>query len=96
LDELPQVWNVLKGEMSWVGPRPILEAEVPMYGAYLPKLLSVNPGVTGLWQVSGRSDLSYNHRVKLNMQYIDQASPWLDLKLIVRTVFAVLTHRGAL
>src|SRR5919197_328350 len=92
LDELPQVWNVLKGEMSWVGPRPIVDAETHMYGPYLTILLSVNPGVTGLWQVSGRSDLSYNQRVKLDMQYIDRASLWLDLKLILRTIFAVITQ----
>ena len=96
LDELPQVWNVLKGEMSWVGPRPIVDEETSMYGPYLTMLLSVNPGVTGLWQVSGRSDLSYNQRVKLDMQYIDRASLWLDLKLILRTIFAVITQNGAL
>lgn len=96
LDELPQVWNVLKGDISWVGPRPITDAEVAKYGDYAPKRFSVKPGVTGLWQVSGRSDLSYRERVKLDMQYIDQASPWLDLKVILRTLVALVTRKGAL
>jgi exopolysaccharide production protein ExoY len=96
LDELPQVWNVLKGEMTWVGPRPIVEAELAKYESRAAKLLSVKPGVTGLWQVSGRSDLSYRERVKLDMQYIDGPSFWLDLKVILRTAVAVFTQRGAL
>jgi lipopolysaccharide/colanic/teichoic acid biosynthesis glycosyltransferase len=96
LDELPQILNVLRGEMSWVGPRDILDTELVMYGESGPKLLSVQPGITGLWQVSGRSRLSYEKRVLLDVFYIDNVSLHLDLKIILKTVPVVLFGDGAI
>jgi len=96
LDELPQLLNVLRGQMSLVGPRMITPQEAEMYGAMHLNLLTVKPGMTGLWQVSGRSDLSYNERVRLDIHYIRNYSIWLDLQiLIVQTLPAVLAKRGA-
>lgn len=95
LDELPQLINVLRGEMSLVGPRPVVVAELQRYGAraYFYKLTV--PGVTGLWQVSGRNDVSYEHRVQLDVAYCSEWSPWLDTKIFFRTVPAVLKGKGA-
>ena len=90
LDELPQLINVLRGEMSCVGPRPIIRAELDRYGDAAPLYLTVRPGMTGLWQVSGRSSLSYEDRVRLDQDYIRQRSLWLDLKIVLRTVPALL------
>ena len=95
LDELPQIINVLKGEMSWVGPRDILDTELAKYGEFAPKLLTVQPGITGLWQVSGRSNLSYTDRVNLDMNYIDAISLLTDLEIISRTIPVVLFGDGA-
>jgi lipopolysaccharide/colanic/teichoic acid biosynthesis glycosyltransferase len=95
LDELPQVLNVLRGEMSWVGPRDILDTELAMYGEFGSKLLTVQPGITGLWQVSGRSKLSYAERVRLDSYYIDNISLLLDLKIILKTIPVVLLGDGA-
>lgn len=95
LDELPQLWNVLKGQMTLVGPRMICPAELEKYGDNAAKLLSVKPGLTGLWQVSGRQHISYPERVRLDMWYIDNRSLTLDLEILVRTVGCVLTGRGA-
>jgi exopolysaccharide biosynthesis polyprenyl glycosylphosphotransferase len=95
LDELPQLFNVLKGQMSLVGPRMITPAELKHFGRWRHNLLTVKPGMTGLWQVSGRSDLSYEERVRLDMQYIRNYTAWMDLKLIFTTVWAVLRGRGA-
>jgi lipopolysaccharide/colanic/teichoic acid biosynthesis glycosyltransferase len=95
LDELPQVVNVLRGEMSWVGPRDILDTELAMYGEFAAKFVKVKPGITGLWQVSGRSRLPYAERVRLDMFYIDNVSFLLDLKIIFRTVPVVLFGEGA-
>ena len=81
LDELPQLWNVVRGEMSLVGPRPALPAEVRAYPADLVRRLAVKPGMTGLWQVSGRSDLSWDETVRLDLQYVDNWSWWLDLRI---------------
>ena len=95
LDELPQLINVLRGEMSLVGPRPIVEAEIERYGSAFAPCFSVTPGVTGLWQVSGRSNCSYAERVALDLQY---ASKWRlsrDLSILVRTMPAVLAQRGS-
>jgi len=86
LDELPQFFNSLIGNMSVVGPRPIVEDEVKKYGKYANKLFSVKPGVTGLWQVSGRNDIEYDERVALDMEYIDKRSLWLDIKIVFQTV----------
>jgi lipopolysaccharide/colanic/teichoic acid biosynthesis glycosyltransferase len=95
LDELPQFLNVLKGEMSWVGPRDILQSELAKYGECGPKFVTVKPGITGLWQVSGRSKLSYSQRVELDMFYIDNVSFFLDLTILARTVPVVLFGDGA-
>ncbi len=96
LDELPQIFNVLRGEISWVGPRPIIESEIEKYGRHAAAFLCTKPGITGLWQASGRSYLSYDERVRLDMQYLDRASLWLDLKIILRTVLVVLNRTGAM
>ena len=90
LDELPQLINVLKGEMSIVGPRPITEDEVRRYGQYMPIVLSARPGMTGLWQVSGRNDVSYSTRVALDVQYAFGQSFGGDLSIIARTFVRVL------
>jgi Undecaprenyl-phosphate galactose phosphotransferase WbaP len=95
LDELPQLWNVLKGEMSLVGPRPIVEDEIPFYGKQFASYKRVVPGLTGLWQVSGRSTLSYRRRVELDGYYVRNWSPWLDLYLLLRTISVVLRGEGA-
>jgi len=95
LDELPQLFNVLKREMSLVGPRMISPDEVSMYKQFDMNLLTVLPGITGLWQVSGRSDISYDDRVRLDMYYIRNWSIWLDLQLLFQTFPAVLKGRGA-
>ena len=94
-DELPQLFNVLKREMSLVGPRMISPEEVSMYKQFDMNLLTVLPGITGLWQVSGRSDISYDDRVRLDMYYIRNWSIWLDLQLLYQTIPAVLKGRGA-
>jgi lipopolysaccharide/colanic/teichoic acid biosynthesis glycosyltransferase len=96
LDELPQIINVLRGEISWVGPRPIVVPEIEKYGRYAGGLLRMKPGITGLWQASGRSDLPYENRVRLDMQYMEQASIWFDLKIILRTALVVLSRSGAI
>ena len=95
LDELPQLFNVLKGQMSLVGPRMITPAEMRHFGRWRHNLLTVKPGMTGLWQVSGRSDLSYEDRVQLDMQYIRNYTIWTDLKLMFETVRTVLKGQGA-
>jgi lipopolysaccharide/colanic/teichoic acid biosynthesis glycosyltransferase len=95
LDELPQVINVLRGEMSWVGPRDILDTELAMYGEFAAKFVQVKPGITGLWQVSGRSRLPYAERVRLDMFYIDNISLWLDMSIMLRTIPVVLFGDGA-
>ena len=95
LDELPQLFNVLKRDMSLVGPRMISPEEVSMYKQFDMNLLTVLPGITGLWQVSGRSDISYDERVRLDMYYIRNWSMWLDLQLLYQTIPAVLKGRGA-
>lgn len=95
LDELPQIFNVLGGQMSLVGPRMITEAERIRYGKWRMNLSTVKPGITGLWQVSGRSDISYEERVMLDMHYIRNHTIWLDLYLLWLTVPAVLKQRGA-
>jgi exopolysaccharide biosynthesis polyprenyl glycosylphosphotransferase len=95
LDELPQLFNVLRGEMSLVGPRMLTPGELRHFGHWRHNLLTVKPGLTGLWQVSGRSDLSYEERVRLDMQYIRNHTMWLDLKLLVTTVTTVLSGKGA-
>lgn len=95
LDELPQFWNVLRGEMSLIGPRPIVAPELAKYGACAPRLLSVKPGLGGIWQVSGRSETTYAERVAMDMQYVKSRSVALDLKLLVCTAITVVRGRGA-
>jgi exopolysaccharide production protein ExoY len=95
LDELPQLWNVVKGEMSIVGPRPIVTAEARHYGSNFEDYLSVRPGITGLWQVSGRSNTTYAERVSLDVEYVSKRSFWLDLKIILKTVKVIFMKEGA-
>ena len=95
LDELPQLFNILLGQMSLVGPRMITAEEWPLYGKWQHNLLTVKPGLTGLWQISGRSDISYEDRVRLDMHYIRNYTIWLDLQILFQTVPAVLRGRGA-
>ncbi len=94
LDELPQLWNVLKGDMSLVGPRPIVRTEVRKYGPHRVPYFSVRPGVTGLWQISGRNDITYRERVKLDVAYINSMSLGTDLRVILGTFGAVLARTG--
>ncbi len=95
LDELPQVWNVLTGRMSLVGPRPIVAAEAEKYGRSFGHYLAVKPGITGLWQTSGRSTLTYDERVALDRHYVEHWSLWLDVKILFRTVGKVANSDGA-
>lgn len=95
LDEIPQLINVLKGDLSLVGPRPIVEKEICKYGQYADKLFSVIPGITGYWQSHGRSDTSYDERVKMDMYYIDNRSILLDIKIMFKTVISVIKKEGA-
>ncbi|MBU1384254.1 MAG: sugar transferase [Alphaproteobacteria bacterium] len=94
LDEIPQLWCVLKGEMSLVGPRPIVQQEIWRYGRYFADYCSVRPGLTGLWQVAGRNDVSYRRRVALDVTYIRNRSVWLNIKILALTIPAVLLRRG--
>lgn len=95
IDELPQFFNIIGGQMSLVGPRPIVEDEIKYYHGYSLEMFRVLPGATGLWQVSGRSDSSYETRVKMDTRYVQEWTLWWDLKIIFRTVPAVLMRRGA-
>ncbi len=95
IDELPQLFNILRGEMSLVGPRPIVPDEMARYGMQAIHYLRLRPGLTGLWQVSGRSDISYEARVLLDREYALNRSFWNDMNIIVRTIPAVLKSRGA-
>lgn len=95
LDELPQLFNVLKGEMSLVGPRPIVADEGRFYGEHFADYLSARPGMTGLWQVSGRSDVSYDRRVALDAHYVANWSPKLDASILLRTLKVVLARDGS-
>jgi exopolysaccharide production protein ExoY len=95
LDELPQLLNILKGEMSFVGPRPIVPAESWHYGHAISDYLSVRPGLTGLWQVSGRSDTGYHDRVRLDQLYVSGRTFWRDLVILWKTVGVVLGRKGS-
>ena len=97
LDELPQFINVLKGDMSLIGPRPIVEEEKVRYGKNLDKVLSIRPGITGLWQVSGRNKLSYKRRIKLDLIYVNERDLYMDFNILIRTVGVILFpfDRGA-
>jgi Undecaprenyl-phosphate galactose phosphotransferase WbaP len=95
IDELPQLYNVLRGDMSLVGPRPIVENEIVKYGDKFSQYCAVRPGITGLWQVSGRSDMSYPERVDTDVEYVRDRSFWGDIKIVFMTIPAVLISRGA-
>ena len=95
LDEFPQLINVLKGDMSLVGPRPVTDEEVEAYGNLKQKFLSVKPGLTGYWQVNGRSNTEYDDRVKMELYYVDNASLILDLKILLKTLIVVIKKEGA-
>lgn len=95
LDELPQLLNIIKGDMSVVGPRPIVRAEIEKYGVCADKLFSVKPGLTGFWQANGRSDTTYEERVQMDMYYIDNRSFLLDIRIILKTVISVIRKEGA-
>ncbi|HEX6607799.1 MAG TPA: sugar transferase, partial [Chloroflexia bacterium] len=95
LDEIPQVFNILAGDMSWVGPRPPVPSEVEQYNEWHRRRLEITPGLTGLWQVSGRSDLSFDEMVKLDLYYAENWSLGFDIKIILMTIPAVLKARGA-
>jgi lipopolysaccharide/colanic/teichoic acid biosynthesis glycosyltransferase len=95
LDELPQLFNVLRGQMSLVGPRMITRPELEKYGSFQSLLLTVKPGLTGYWQVSGRQDVSYEERVKMDVFYIQNWSLWFDFKILSRTLWKVLKREGA-
>lgn len=95
IDELPQLFHVLTGEMSLVGPRPPIPAEVEQYEPWQTERLAVKPGLTCIWQVSGRSDIGFDDWVRLDIEYVRTRSFWLDLKLLVQTIPAVVTARGA-
>jgi exopolysaccharide production protein ExoY len=94
LDELPQIFNLMRGEMNLVGPRPIVEAEIPRYGKRYRHYCAVKPGITGLWQVSGRNDVSYNSRVAMDSLYAQRRSMMLDIRILAATLPAVLSKRG--
>ncbi len=95
IDELPQLWNVLAGDMSLVGPRPALPSEVDQYSLAERRRLEVIPGITCIWQVSGRSDIPFDRQVGLDVEYIESQSFWLDIKLLLLTIPAVVLGRGA-
>jgi exopolysaccharide production protein ExoY len=95
LDELPQLFNVIKGDMSLVGPRPVTGGELRHYGACAQHYLSVRPGMTGLWQISGRNEVSYQKRVAFDRTYVEGMSLWQDLVILLKTPAAVFSRRGA-
>ncbi|MBR8833956.1 MAG: sugar transferase [Stigonema ocellatum SAG 48.90 = DSM 106950] len=94
LDEFPQFWNVLKGDMSVVGPRPLVAEELPKYGCYIDQILTIRPGITGLWQVSGRNDIPYPRRVQIDLYYVKCKNFWLDLWIIVKTIGVVVVPKN--
>lgn len=96
LDELPQFWNVLRGDMAIVGPRPIVEAEMFHYGADIDTYLSVKPGITGSWQVSGRSTTSYDERVKLDTDYVRSRTFLKDIEIILKTIWVMIARDGGI
>lgn len=95
LDEIPQLLNVLAGDMSIVGPRPIVNEERVKYGSYFRTYLHALPGITGLWQVSGRNDIGYAERVQMDVRYVEQWSLWMELKILFKTFFVIFHREGA-
>ena len=96
LDEFPQMINILKGEMSFIGPRPVVDGEIEKYGANKNKFLSVKPGLTGYWQVNGRSNTTYAERIDMELYYVDNQSLWLDIKIFFKTFISVIKKEGAM
>jgi len=94
LDELPQLWNIFLGQMSVVGPRPIVEAEAVRYGVHLKHYYAVRPGLTGLWQIGGRNDVSYDERVRLDVRYVQSRSFQGDILICIKTLPALIASRG--
>lgn len=94
LDEFPQFWNVLKGDMSVVGPRPLVAEELPKYEEHIDQVLTIRPGITGLWQVSGRNDIPYPRRVQIDLNYVKFRSFWLDLWIILKTIDVVIMPKN--
>ncbi|HEY9782516.1 MAG TPA: sugar transferase [Leptolyngbyaceae cyanobacterium] len=94
LDEFPQFWNVLKGDMSVVGPRPLVAEELPRYGRHMEKILTIKPGITGLWQVSGRNDIPYSRRVQIDLYYANSHNIRLDFWVILKTIFVVIIPKN--
>ncbi|MEQ8539834.1 MAG: sugar transferase [Coleofasciculus sp. D1-CHI-01] len=94
LDEFPQFWNVLKGDMSVVGPRPLVPEEMHKYGRYMDKILTIKPGITGLWQVSGRNDIPYKRRVQIDVYYVNFQNFWLDLWLLLKTIGVMIAPKN--
>lgn len=90
LDEFPQFWNVLMGDMSVVGPRPLVVEELPKYGKHIDKILTIRPGITGLWQVSGRNDIPYPQRIKIDLYYVNFKNFWMELSIIVKTIGVIM------
>ncbi|HUR77936.1 MAG TPA: sugar transferase [Acidimicrobiales bacterium] len=95
LDEIPQFWNVLVGHMSLVGPRPVVPGEIERYGRFTSVYESVRPGLTGLWQCSGRSEVSYDERVRMDVEYVENWTLWTDIVILLKTIPAVLRRHGA-
>lgn len=95
LDELPQIVNIIKGDLSIVGPRPIVDEELEKYGENKEKFLSITPGLTGYWQANGRSNTTYEERMQMELYYIDNQSLWLDIKIFFKTIVSVLKKEGA-
>ena len=94
LDEFPQFWNVLKGDMSVVGPRPLVPEELYKYGKSIDKVLTIRPGITGLWQVSGRNDIPYPRRIQIDLYYVTFKNVWMDLWIVIKTVGVVIFPKG--
>ena len=94
LDEFPQFWNVLKGDMSVVGPRPLVVEELPKYGRHIDKVLTIRPGITGLWQVSGRNDIPYHRRIQIDVYYVNFRNFWMDLWIVVKTIGVVIAPKN--
>lgn len=95
IDELPQLWNVLKGDMSLVGPRPSLPKEVAQFDEWMYRRLEVKPGLTCYWQVSGRNNIDFEDWMKLDVKYVEERNPWIDIKLIFKTVFVLFGDKNA-
>ena len=94
LDEFPQFFNVLKGEMSVVGPRPLVPEEIERYGTEIDRVLTIRPGITGLWQVSGRNDIPYAQRIRIDVNYVKHRNFWLDLYIVLKTVVVMVMPKN--